>query len=141
MQKSGIYIPVDYGDHYVCDFYPHNAAVPQGGRGGGEDRGHGVKNAVCGSAHAGLFDHRQYADTVHRLQFPGHDHGHRKAGLFFIPAILILPGLLGIPGLQLAQPVADLLTFILTQVIVVMVAKELREMDVNMKKKEPAEHV
>lgn len=51
-----------------------------------------------------------------------------KQGLFFIPAILILPSLLGIPGLQLAQPVADGLTFVLTQVIVVMVVKELRKM-------------
>lgn len=51
-----------------------------------------------------------------------------KQGLFFIPAILILPSLLGIPGLQLAQPVADGLTFVLTQVIVVMVVKELRGM-------------
>lgn len=51
-----------------------------------------------------------------------------KQGLFFIPAILILPPLLGIPGLQLAQPVADGLTFVLTQVIVVMVVKELRGM-------------
>lgn len=32
-------------------------------------------------------------------------------------------------GLQLAQPVADGLTFLLTQVIVVMVVKELREMN------------
>ncbi len=51
-----------------------------------------------------------------------------KQGLFFIPAILILPSLLGILGLQLAQPVADGLTFVLTQVIVVMVIKELRRM-------------
>ena len=52
-----------------------------------------------------------------------------KQGLFFIPAILILPGACGILGLQLAQPVADLLTFILTQVIVVMVVKELKGME------------
>ena len=51
-----------------------------------------------------------------------------KQGLFFIPAILILPSLLGILGLQLAQPVADGLTFVLTQGIVVMVVKELRGM-------------
>ena len=51
-----------------------------------------------------------------------------KKGLFFIPANLIMPPLLGIPGLQLAQPVADGLTFVLTQVIVVMVVKELRGM-------------
>ena len=54
-----------------------------------------------------------------------------KQGLFFIPAILILPGIFGVLGLQLAQPVADFLTFVLTQVIVVMVAKELREMNRN----------
>lgn len=52
-----------------------------------------------------------------------------KQGLFFIPAILILPGILGIWGLQLAQPVADFLTFVLTQAIVVMVAKELKTMN------------
>ncbi len=57
-----------------------------------------------------------------------------KQGLFFIPAILILPGLFGITGLQLAQPVADGLTFILTQAIVVMVVKELRGMAENEKK-------
>ena len=51
-----------------------------------------------------------------------------KQGLFFIPAILILPSLLGILGLQLAQPVADGLTFVLTQVIEVTVVKELRGM-------------
>lgn len=44
---------------------------------------------------------------------------------------MILPGIYGVPGLQLAQPVADLLTFILTQAIVVMVLKELKEMDKN----------
>lgn len=59
-----------------------------------------------------------------------------KQGLFFIPAILILPGLFGILGLQLAQPTADLLTFLLTQAIVIMVARELKGMDMDMKKKE-----
>ncbi len=57
-----------------------------------------------------------------------------KQGLFFIPAILILPGIFGVLGLQLAQPVADFLTFVLTQVIVVMVAKELREMNRNVER-------
>ncbi len=51
-----------------------------------------------------------------------------KQGLFFIPAILILPEFFGVTGLQLAQPIADGFTFILTQVIVVMVVKELRGM-------------
>ncbi|MCM1259171.1 MAG: MATE family efflux transporter [Roseburia sp.] len=51
-----------------------------------------------------------------------------KQGLFFIPAILILPRLFGVTGLQLAQPVADGLTFVLTHVIIMMVIKELRGM-------------
>ena len=57
-----------------------------------------------------------------------------KQGLFFIPAILILPGVFGVLGLQLAQPVADFLTFVLTQAIVVMVAKELRAMSAEQRK-------
>lgn len=54
-----------------------------------------------------------------------------KQGLFFIPAILILPEIFGITGLQLAQPVADVLTFVLTQIVVVMVTKELSAMCVD----------
>ena len=49
-----------------------------------------------------------------------------KQGLFFIPVILILPGICGITGLQLAQPAADILTVILVQIIVMMTVKELR---------------
>jgi Na+-driven multidrug efflux pump len=36
-----------------------------------------------------------------------------RQGFFFLPAIWILPNLLGITGVQLAQPVADICTFIL----------------------------
>ena len=59
-----------------------------------------------------------------------------KQGLFFIPAILILPRIFGVIGLQLAQPVADGLTFILTQIIVVMVVRELRDMAEKAKQEE-----
>ena len=51
-----------------------------------------------------------------------------KQGLFFVPAILILPRLFDVTGLQLAQPVADALTFVLTNVIIMFVIKELRGM-------------
>lgn len=54
-----------------------------------------------------------------------------KQGLFFIPAILILPAMFGVTGLQLAQPVADALTFLLTQAIVFFVVKELKQMSQN----------
>ena len=51
-----------------------------------------------------------------------------KQGLFFVPSILILPKLFGVTGLQLAQPVADALTFVLTTVVITMIVKELRGM-------------
>lgn len=51
-----------------------------------------------------------------------------KQGLFFVPAILILPRFFGVTGLQLAQPVADALTFVLTNIIIMIVVKELRGM-------------
>lgn len=51
-----------------------------------------------------------------------------RQGLFFIPAILVLPRIAGILGLQLAQPVADVCTFILTQLIIMQVLKELKRM-------------
>ena len=36
-----------------------------------------------------------------------------RQGLFFLPLILILPGMLGLLGVQLVQPVADILTAVL----------------------------
>lgn len=58
-----------------------------------------------------------------------------RQGLFFIPAILSLPRIFDLVGVQLAQPVADGFTFILTQVIIVYIVKELKE---KMKQKECA---
>ncbi len=51
-----------------------------------------------------------------------------RQGLFFIPAILLLPKLFGVTGVQLAQPAADVFTFILTQVVIVFIVKELKEL-------------
>ena len=51
-----------------------------------------------------------------------------RQGLFLIPALLIFPKLFGILGLQMAQPIADMLTFVLATVIVSGILKELREM-------------
>lgn len=49
-----------------------------------------------------------------------------RQGLFFLPAVLILPPLLGILGIELAQPVADLLSFILALVLNHSVMRELK---------------
>ena len=51
-----------------------------------------------------------------------------RQGLFLIPALLLLPKLFGVFGLQIAQPVADMLTFVLATGIVAGVLKELNHM-------------
>ena len=50
-----------------------------------------------------------------------------RQGLFFIPALLILPRLFGLLGIQMAQAVADGLTFVVTTVIYVLVMKTMRQ--------------
>lgn len=50
-----------------------------------------------------------------------------RQGLFLIPALFIFPSAFGIRGLQLCQPVADALTFVLGVVIVLGILRELKE--------------
>lgn len=49
-----------------------------------------------------------------------------RQGLFFLPAILILPGMLGIAGVQLSQPVADVLAFSITIPMGISILRELK---------------
>ncbi|MBQ9586390.1 MAG: MATE family efflux transporter [Bacteroidaceae bacterium] len=49
-----------------------------------------------------------------------------RQGLFFIPAVLVLPRLLGIHGVELTQPVADLCTFLLSIPFAVWIVRRLR---------------
>lgn len=49
-----------------------------------------------------------------------------RQGIFYIPAILILPRMFDITGIALAQPVADILSFVLTIFLVVTTLKKLR---------------
>jgi putative MATE family efflux protein len=49
-----------------------------------------------------------------------------RQGLFFIPAILIMPHLFGIGGVIWAQPIADLLTAVLTAVFALVFYKNLK---------------
>ncbi len=51
-----------------------------------------------------------------------------RQGIFLIPAFLVLTPMLGILGLQLAQPISDVLTFILSFVIKIFVIKRLNEL-------------
>ena len=49
-----------------------------------------------------------------------------RQGLFFIPAILILPSLFGLSGVIYAQPAADLLTIILTAILAVGINRKMK---------------
>jgi putative MATE family efflux protein len=49
-----------------------------------------------------------------------------RQGLFFIPVILILPGLFGLNGVIYAQPLADLLTVLLTVFLAVKINKRIK---------------
>lgn len=50
-----------------------------------------------------------------------------RQGLFLIPALLILPLFLGLKGVEMAQAVADLLTFLLAIPYAIWIARKLRE--------------
>ena len=53
-----------------------------------------------------------------------------RQGLFFVPAVLILPRFLGLFGLQISQPVADVITF---AAAIPLQLKTFREMDEALK--------
>lgn len=51
-----------------------------------------------------------------------------RQGLFLIPSLLILSRIIGLFGIQLAQPVSDILTFVLAIVVVSGILKQLKGM-------------
>lgn len=51
-----------------------------------------------------------------------------RQGLFLIPSLLIFPRTFGLLGLQISQPVADMLTFVVATVIVTGILKELKQL-------------
>ena len=55
-----------------------------------------------------------------------------RQGIFFIPAILILPNLFGLVGLQTVQPVADICAFLLSIPLVKPVLQELKAGDAKL---------
>ena len=54
-----------------------------------------------------------------------------KVGIFFIPAILIIPGFFGLDGVIFSQPVADLLSALLAAILAFKLRNELGQ---NVKK-------
>ena len=51
-----------------------------------------------------------------------------RQGLFFIPAILILPAFLGLLGVQMAQPVSDAFTFLISFPFGLNIAREFKSL-------------
>ena len=51
-----------------------------------------------------------------------------RQGIFLIPALLVLPGALGLLGIQIAQPISDVCTLMLTIVVMSGVLKQLKSM-------------
>ena len=60
-----------------------------------------------------------------RLTFPATLLSIGRQGLFFIPAILILPQFLGLQGVEMAQATADFCTFLLTIPFAVWITRKL----------------
>ncbi|MCT4607372.1 MAG: MATE family efflux transporter [Marinisporobacter sp.] len=52
-----------------------------------------------------------------------------RQGIFFIPVILILPKLMGLNGVIYSQPIADLLTTIMTAIFAVNIQKKLNDIE------------
>lgn len=55
-----------------------------------------------------------------------------RQGLFFIPAVLILPHFCGLLGIQAAQAAADVLTVILTTVLYRIVSREIKSEELSL---------
>jgi len=51
-----------------------------------------------------------------------------RQGIFLIPLLLVLPGALGLLGIQIAQPISDVCTLILTIVVVTGVLRQFKSM-------------
>ena len=53
--------------------------------------------------------------------------GFARQGIFLIPLVLILPPLIGLWGIQIAQPLADIIAFAISIPMTVGVLKSMNE--------------
>lgn len=67
--------------------------------------------------------------------------GACRQGICFVPVILILPKIMKIDGILYAQPIADLLTTIVTVVMAVFLYKNLSEMQLKFSRNQETEKV
>lgn len=52
-----------------------------------------------------------------------------RQGVFFLPLILVLPRLMGVTGVELAQPVADLMSFVVAVPFLILFMRKLKKME------------
>ena len=64
-----------------------------------------------------------------RMTFPATLLSICRNGLFFLPAVLLLPMWLGLQGVQMAQAVADVFTFLLSLPYAIWIARKLKVND------------
>ena len=50
-----------------------------------------------------------------------------RQGLFYIPLVLILPHVLGFVGIQMCQAISDVISFVITVILMIGVLKEINE--------------
>ena len=55
-----------------------------------------------------------------------------RQGLFFIPSVLLLPPLLGLLGVQLAQPVSDFCSLLMTVPLTLRVLQDLKRKEARL---------
>lgn len=74
----------------------------------------------------GLFTSTNMLFQNIRMTFPATLLSIGRNGMFFLPAILLLPMWLGLQGVEMAQAVADLLTFLLAVPYAVWISRKLQ---------------
>ena len=67
-----------------------------------------------------------------RMTFPATLLAIGRQGLFFVPAIVILPVFLGLQGVEMAQAVADVCTFMLSLPFAIWITNRLSKMESNL---------
>ena len=57
-----------------------------------------------------------------------------RQGIFFVPAVLLLPQFLGLQGVEMTQAVADVLTFGLSVPFALWINQKLKRMEADTRK-------
>lgn len=73
-----------------------------------------------------LAHHQQHDDADHGKAVRASILGIARQGIFLIPFVLILPHCIGILGIQLAQPIADIISCLLAIPLQLQLLREMQ---------------